>query len=84
MGACITVKNDEATVRGVEHLHGSSVQATDLRGGAALVIAGLAAHGTTTISRVCHIDRGYEHIETALAQLGADITRKAEHPGRDC
>jgi UDP-N-acetylglucosamine 1-carboxyvinyltransferase len=84
MGACITVKNDEATVRGVEHLHGASVQATDLRGGAALVIAGLAAHGTTTISRVCHIDRGYEHIETALAQLGADITRKAEHPGRDC
>ncbi len=84
MGARIAVRNGEAVVQGVEQLHGASVQATDLRGGAALVIAGLAACGTTTISRVCHIDRGYEHIETALAQLGADITRTTEHPGAVC
>ena len=76
MGARITVQHSEAVVQGVPQLHGASVRATDLRGGAALVIAGLAAQGTTEISDVCYIDRGYEHIETALAQLGAEITRK--------
>jgi UDP-N-acetylglucosamine 1-carboxyvinyltransferase len=76
MGAHITVRCGEAVVQGVPQLHGASVQATDLRGGAALVIAGLAAEGTTEIADVCHIDRGYECIESALAQLGAEITRK--------
>ena len=52
--------------------------AGDLRASAALVLAGLAAEGTTTISRVYHIDRGYEHIETKLAALGADIKRTSE------
>ncbi len=84
MGARIAVRRSEAVVQGVPRLHGASVRATDLRGGAALVIAGLAAEGTTEISDVCYIDRGYEHIETALAQLGAAITRKEAAPDRMC
>ena len=52
------------------------VQATDLRGGAALVIAALAAHGESRVGEIHHIDRGYEHIETVLSALGADIRRE--------
>ncbi|MDR3052182.1 MAG: UDP-N-acetylglucosamine 1-carboxyvinyltransferase [Oscillospiraceae bacterium] len=75
MGADIVVHGRTAVVRGVERLHGASVQARDLRGGAALVLAGLAAHDTTRIARVDLIDRGYEALEDTLTSLGADIRR---------
>ena len=76
MGADITVSGETALVRGVPKLHGAAVRATDLRGGAAMVIAALCAEGTTTISDVYHIDRGYEKIEAALTQLNADVGRE--------
>jgi len=60
----------------VSHLAGAQVMATDLRASAALVLAGVAAHGTTTVNRVYHIDRGYERIEIRLAELGARIRRE--------
>lgn len=75
MGAHVTVCNRCAFVRGVKSLHGSSVRALDLRGGAALVLAGLAARGTTTVENVEFIDRGYYRIEEQLAALGAQIKR---------
>ena len=75
MGACIRVAGDKAVVAGVPHLNGAPVMASDLRAGASLVMAGLAAQGTTTIDRVYHIDRGYENFETRLQALGANITR---------
>lgn len=76
MGADIQVEGRLALVRGVDHLTGSAVKATDLRGGAAMVVAGLAAQGETIISEIDHIDRGYEKIEKAYAQLGACIRRE--------
>lgn len=75
MGANIRVKGRTAIVRGVERLSGAEVISQDLRGGAALVLAGLNAIGTTIISNVYHIDRGYEDIEKVLKRLGADIRR---------
>ncbi len=75
MGADIKVEGRTAVVRGVEKLYGVPVEATDLRGGAALVVAALAAVGETRISRVEHIDRGYESVETAFSSLGAKIRR---------
>ena len=75
MGADIHVDGHTAVVRGVEQLEGASVMATDLRASASLVIAGLAAQGETVIDRIYHLDRGYEHIETKLSALGADIMR---------
>jgi UDP-N-acetylglucosamine 1-carboxyvinyltransferase len=66
-------------VRGVEKLSGAPVMATDLRASASLVLAGLAADGVTEISRVYHLDRGYEAIEQKLAVVGARITRISEH-----
>jgi len=79
MGADIDVDGNTAIVRGVEGLSGAPVMASDLRASAALVIAGLMAHrGETAISRVYHIDRGYERIEERLAGLGADIERVRE------
>jgi UDP-N-acetylglucosamine 1-carboxyvinyltransferase len=77
-GADITVEGNSATVKGVKQLSGAPVMATDLRASACLVLAGLAAEGTTEIQRIYHLDRGYEHIETKLAGLGADIQRVAE------
>ena len=62
-----------AVVLGVERLHGAAVRCTDLRGGAALCAAALAAEGETAISDITHIDRGYQSIEDDLAALGADI-----------
>ena len=62
-------------MRGVEALAGTNVMATDLRASACLVIAGLAAHGETVIDRIYHLDRGYEHLETKLSALSADIVR---------
>lgn len=75
MGANITVSGREAIVRGVERLHGAPVMATDLRASASLIAAGLAAEGKTTVGRVYHLDRGFEHIEIKLGQCGANIQR---------
>lgn len=73
MGADISVDGRVAVVRGVEKLDGASVMASDLRGGASLVLAGLCADGTTQIGNICHIKRGYENIADSLTGLGADI-----------
>jgi UDP-N-acetylglucosamine 1-carboxyvinyltransferase len=75
MGAKISIANGQAIIQGVDKLSGAEVMASDLRASAALVIAGMAAHGETLISRVYHIDRGYERIEERLRKLGAKITR---------
>jgi UDP-N-acetylglucosamine 1-carboxyvinyltransferase len=75
LGADIEVEGNIAVVKGVEHLDGASVMATDLRASASLVLAGLIARGTTTVDRVYHLDRGYERIEEKLSKLGARIRR---------
>ena len=75
MGAKISLIGNSATVVGVSELKGAEVMATDLRASVSLVLAGLAAQGTTLINRVYHIDRGYERIEHKLRQCGADIKR---------
>jgi UDP-N-acetylglucosamine 1-carboxyvinyltransferase len=75
MGADISIQGNSAIVRGVKTISGSPVMASDLRASAALVIAGLAARGTTEVLRVYHLDRGYERIEEKLAGLGAKIKR---------
>ena len=71
LGADIQIEGSNAIVRGVDHLEGATVMATDLRASASLVIAGLVAHGETLIDRIYHLDRGYERIEEKLAKLGA-------------
>jgi UDP-N-acetylglucosamine 1-carboxyvinyltransferase len=76
MGADIKVENNIAFVKGVDFLQGADVAAVDLRGGAALVTAGLAARGTTKVRNVYHIDRGYEYIENKLQKVGGRIVRK--------
>jgi len=78
MGANITAQGQSAIFEGVEKLYGAPVYATDLRAGAALVIAGIIAEGTTEIYNLRHIDRGYENIEEKFAQLGAQIKRVNE------
>jgi len=75
MGAKIHLDGTDAIVIGVPELHGAPVMATDLRASASLILAGLAAKGMTTVSRVYHLDRGYEQIEVKLAALGAKIRR---------
>ena len=75
MGANITLEGRVAVVEGVKRLCGAPVQATDLRGGAALMIAALSAEGVTEISDIYHIDRGYERPEEILSELGANIVR---------
>lgn len=75
MGADIRVIGKTAVVEGVSRLYGASVEATDLRGGASMVIAGLSADGESVITGLHHIDRGYENFEKALSCLGADIKR---------
>ena len=77
MGARINVHGSSAIIRGVKHLSGAPVMATDLRASFSLVLAGLAAQGETTISRVYHLDRGYEAVEQKLAACGARIERVA-------
>ena len=77
MGARINAVGASAIIRGVPHLSGAPVMATDLRASVSLVLAGLAAHGQTTISRVYHLDRGYEAVEQKLAACGAMIERLA-------
>ena len=75
MGANIKVEGRVAIIDGVEKLTGAVVKATDLRAGAAMVIAGLVAEGSTEITSIEHIDRGYPHIENKFRALGADIRR---------
>ena len=75
MGAQVTIEGHHAIVRGVPHYSGAEVRSTDLRGGAALVIAGLEADGYTTVSNIHHIDRGYERFVEKLQGLGADVSR---------
>jgi len=75
LGADIEVEGNSAVVRGVPKLTGANVMATDLRASACLVIAGLIAEGATTMDRIYHLDRGYEHIEDKLSALGARIKR---------
>ena len=75
MGAGINVHGASAMIRGVPHLIGAPVMATDLRASVSLVLAGLAAAGETMVSRIYHLDRGYERIEEKLARCGAQIAR---------
>jgi UDP-N-acetylglucosamine 1-carboxyvinyltransferase len=78
MGAQIKLEGDSAIVKGVKQLSGAPVMASDLRASAALVLAGMAARGRTDVSRVYHLDRGYDKIENKLSQLGANIHRERE------
>ena len=78
MGAKISPQGKTAIFEGVEKLSGAPVYATDLRAGAALIIAGIIAEGTTELYNLSHIDRGYENIEEKFRKLGADITRVEE------
>lgn len=75
MGADISVDGRSAVVRGVKHLSGAPLMATDLRASASLILAGLVAEGKTEVSRIYHLDRGYEKIEEKLQRLGAKIDR---------
>ena len=75
MGAQIKLEGSRAVVRGVRELSGAQVMASDLRASVALLLAGLVASGTTEVSRVYHLDRGYEQIEKKLSYLGAQIVR---------
>ena len=75
MGAQIKLEGSRAVIRGVRELSGAPVMASDLRASVALILAGLVAHGTTEVSRVYHLDRGYEQIERKLSLLGAQIVR---------
>ncbi len=78
MGAEVRVIGNTAIVKGVKALQGAKVMATDLRASASLILAGLCAYGTTEVSRIYHIDRGYEAIEKKLGVLGARIERRKE------
>ena len=75
LGADIKVEGNTAIVRGVPHMSGAQLMATDLRASASLVLAGLVADGDTVVDRIYHIDRGYENIEEKLSGLGAHIRR---------
>lgn len=78
MGAEVRVLGNTAIVKGVKALQGARVMATDLRASASLILAGLCAYGTTEVSRIYHIDRGYEAIEKKLGNLGARIERRKD------
>ena len=78
MGADIKIEGHSTIVKGVKELSAAPVMASDLRGGAALVLAGLVAEGTTELSRIYHLDRGYVKLEEKLTSLGADIKRVKE------
>jgi UDP-N-acetylglucosamine 1-carboxyvinyltransferase len=75
MGADIKINGNQAVIRGIPRLNGAPVMASDLRASASLVLAGLAAEGETEISRIYHLDRGYEKMEEKLLPLGAMIKR---------
>ncbi|MDO4572093.1 MAG: UDP-N-acetylglucosamine 1-carboxyvinyltransferase, partial [Clostridia bacterium] len=76
MGASISVRDRIARVRGVAGLHGADIYASDLRAGASLIVAGLAASGTTRVHNIHYIDRGYEYLDKKFQALGADIERR--------
>ena len=78
MGADIRIEGNHAVVTGVERLGGAPVMASDLRASACLILAGLAAEGETRVSRVYHLDRGYECLDAKLTGLGAQVRREAE------
>jgi UDP-N-acetylglucosamine 1-carboxyvinyltransferase len=78
MGADIRIQENAAIIQGVESLSGAPVMATDLRASASLILAGLGAEGVTEVSRVYHLDRGYEGLDKKLARLGANIKRVKE------
>jgi UDP-N-acetylglucosamine 1-carboxyvinyltransferase len=78
MGAHVDLEGSTAVIQGVDYLLGAPVMASDLRASAALVLAGLKADGITEVSRVYHIDRGYEHLDEKLSELGAEIERVKE------
>lgn len=78
LGANIKVERDTAIIRGVEDLSGAPVEARDLRGGAALIVAGLAAQGETVLEGIRHVDRGYEDLDKKLSSLGAEIIRQED------
>ena len=78
LGARIRLEGNKATIRGVEKLQGAQVMATDIRAGASLVVAALAAEGETKISRIYHLDRGHEKLEAKLQKLGANVERISE------
>ena len=78
LGADIAIEGPSAIIKGGKPLSGAPVVASDLRASAALVIAGLAARGTTQVNRVYHLDRGYEKIDSKLRKLGARIERVQE------
>jgi UDP-N-acetylglucosamine 1-carboxyvinyltransferase len=78
LGADISIRGNEAVVRGVKRLVAAPVMATDLRASVSLVIAGLAAEGTTTVSRVYHLDRGFERLDSKLAGVGARVRREPD------
>lgn len=80
MGADINIQGNNAIIKGVRRLSGAPVMASDLRASASLVLAGLAAEGETEISRVYHLDRGYEHLEQKFSNLGGEITRMKQTP----
>jgi UDP-N-acetylglucosamine 1-carboxyvinyltransferase len=75
MGANIKIDGNMAVIEGVQSLNGSEVKATDLRAGAALILAGLIAEGETVVTDIYHVDRGYMNLEDQLRELGADIER---------
>jgi UDP-N-acetylglucosamine 1-carboxyvinyltransferase len=78
MGADIRIQGNTAIIQGAGNLSGAPVMATDLRASASLILAGLAATGVTEVSRVYHLDRGYEGLDNKLANMGADIKRVKE------
>ena len=78
MGAHMQIEGASAVIQGVDRLYGAPVMASDLRASAALVLAGLKAEGVTEVRRVYHIDRGYEHLDEKLTELGAHIERVKE------
>jgi len=78
LGADIWLKGSVSAIKGVDKLYGADVMATDLRASSALVLAALAAEGTTNVRRIYHLDRGYDDLEGKLSALGADIVRKKE------
>ena len=82
MGAQIRMEGRTAVISGVKNLKGATVEASDLRAGAALSLAGLAAQGTTIVKNIHFIDRGYEAFDETLTALGADITRASTLSGR--
>jgi UDP-N-acetylglucosamine 1-carboxyvinyltransferase len=83
MGAKIKVEGKVAVVEGVPTLYGGELQATDLRGGAALVLAALSAEGRSVVSRLCYIDRGYENLSQNLCVLNGDIRLSISEEGKN-